>query len=105
MSEELVKKLEELMNTMKDWERKPVLKSGHIVVELVKLPERKTKTTARPAHLAIMIRREDAFRGIIIEEPDELEDLIVAVTTPKLKELVKAVYKILKKHRIQEFEL
>jgi len=45
MSEELIAKLESYFQEMKDWERKPVLKSGKIVVELVKLPEKKSKST------------------------------------------------------------
>ncbi len=105
MSEELVNKLREMLDSMRDWEKKPIVKSGKIVVELVKLPERKSKTSSKPEHLALMIRREDAFRGLIIVSPEELEDLKKALSLEKLDELVKALWTIYKERSVQEFEI
>ncbi|MCD6301471.1 MAG: hypothetical protein J7L82_05305 [Staphylothermus sp.] len=105
MTEELITKLESYFQEMKDWERKPILKSGKIVIELVKLPEKKSKSTYKPPRLAIMIRKEDAFRGMLIESPDEIEDLIVALSLDKVKELANAVKQVNKKRSIAEFEI
>jgi len=37
--EDMVKKLENLINTMKDWERKPLIKVGKAIVELGELQD------------------------------------------------------------------
>jgi len=103
--EELVEKLKSMLSSMKNWERKLVLKSGKIVVEIVKLPERKGKTVSRPEHLALMIRREDAFRGLIIVSPEELEDLRRALSAQKLDELINGLWKLYREKTVQEFEL
>ena len=105
MSEELVEKLREMLNNMRDWEKKPVLKSGKIVVEIVKLPERRSKTSVKPEHLALMIRREDAFRGLIIVSPEELDDLRKALSSEKLDEIIAGLWRIYKEKSVQEFEL
>ncbi len=103
--EEVVEKLRELLNNMKDWEKKPVLKSGKIVVELVKLPERRSKTRIKPEHLALMIRREDAFRGLLIVSPEELDDLRRALSREKLDSIVKGLWELYKEKNIEEYEL
>lgn len=105
VSRELIEKLEKYLDEMKDWERKPVVKSGRIVIEIVKLPEKRTKSDIKPQRLALMIRREDAFRGMIIESPEELEDLAAALSIEKVKEIAEAVWVIFKKRRVQEFEI
>ena len=105
MSDELVERLSNLLSSMKDWERRPVLKAGKIIVELVKLPERSSKSNPKPEHLALMIRREDAFRGLIIVSPEELEDLRTAVNNEKLDELTKALWRIYKERSVKMFEL
>jgi len=105
MSEDLVEKLNKLMNEMKDWERKPLIKSGKIVAEIVKLPERKGKYRTRPQHLALVIKREDAFRGLIIVSPEELDDLRKVVSSEKLSDIVNALWRIYKEKNIREFEL
>ncbi|OYT40285.1 MAG: hypothetical protein B6U89_02740 [Desulfurococcales archaeon ex4484_58] len=105
MSEDLVEKMRELLNTMRDWERKPVVKSGKIIVELVKLPERRGKTRSRPQHLALMIRREDAFRGLLIVSPEELDDLRRALNVEKLDDIIKALWSIYKERSVEEYEL
>lgn len=105
MSEEIINKLREMLNNMKNWEKKPLIKSGKIVIEIVKLPERRSRTTIKPEHLALMIRREDAFRGLIIISPEELDDLRKAVSSQKLDEIIKGIWQIFKEKSIQEFEL
>lgn len=101
----LIDRLEKLLAEMKDWERKPVLRAGRIIVEIVKMPERKTKTGTQPARLTLHIRLEDAFRGIFIENPDELEDLKTAISANRVKEIVEAIEEIAKKRKVQEYEL
>jgi len=105
VSEDLVEKLNKLMNEMKDWERKPLIKSGKIVAEIVKLPERRGKYRTRPQHLALVIKREDAFRGLIIVSPEELDDLRKVVSSEKLSDIVNALWRIYKEKSIHEFEL
>jgi hypothetical protein len=105
MSEDLVKKLENLFNEMKDWEKRPIVKSGKIVIELVKLPEKTSRRSIKPSTLALMIRREDAFRGLIINSDDELEDLIMALNIDKVREIAKAIKEVNKKRSIKEFEI
>lgn len=103
--EDLVSKLEELLSTMNNWEKRPVLKSGRIIIELMKLPERKTKSKFEPERLALHIRREDAFRGVIIQSREEYEDLNAALGSDKTREIISAITELSKKRRIQEFEL
>ncbi len=108
MSEEkkdLVQRLEELLKQMNPWEKKPVLKAGRIIVELVKLPERRKKSSIEPEKLVLHIRLEDAFRGIFIENVDELEDLVAAINAEKIREIARALTEISKKKRVQEYEL
>jgi hypothetical protein len=105
VSEDLVSKIEKLFNEMKDWEKKPLAKSGRIVVELVKLPEKRTKTSVKPASLAIMIRREDAFRGLLISSDEELDDLLTITSSERIKEIARAVREVNKKIGFKEFEL
>ena len=104
----LYDKLVELLDTMSPWEKKPLVKAGRIIVELVKLPERKTRSGVEPERLVIHIRREDAFRGIFIKDPEELDDLKTAITVERIKDIVETIAEIsrsMKKKEIQEYEL
>jgi len=38
--EDLLSRVEGLMETMKDWERGPVVQVGNVIVEIVKLPKK-----------------------------------------------------------------
>lgn len=38
--EALLSKVEKIMESMKEWERKPLVQVGNAIVELVKLPKR-----------------------------------------------------------------
>jgi len=107
MSEEetLTSKLEKLLKEMKPWEKKPILKAGKIIIEIVKLPERRTKSRLEPERLVVHIRREDAFRGLFIKELDELEDLYTAIATEKVKKILEALEEISRKKKVQEYEL
>lgn len=105
MNEELTSKLEKLLGEMKPWEKKPILKAGKIIIEIVKLPERQTKSRIEPERLVVHIRREDAFRGLFIKEMNELEDLHTAITTEKVKKILEAIEEINRKRRVQEYEL
>ena len=100
----LDEKLRNLLIEMKDWERKPVLKVGKIVIELVKLPRRELKKRTEPEKLALHIRLEDSFKGIFIEDYRELEDLVTAVSEEKITEIAKILDTINRK-RIIEYEL
>ncbi len=103
--EELVEKLSRLLGEMKDWERRPIVKAGSVVVELVKLPRRELKKGVEPEKLALHIRLEDSFKGILVEDSRELEDLIEAVSHEKVREVAKAVEEVNRKRRVVEFGL
>lgn len=103
--EVLTEKLGKLLKEMKPWEKKPLLRAGKIIVEIVKLPERKTKSKTELERLTIHIRREDAFRGLFIKEPSDLEDLYAAIITERVKEVLKAIEEINRKRKVQEYEL
>ncbi len=105
MSEDVVSKIEKLFNEMKDWEKRPLAKSGRIIVELIKLPEKRTKTSVKPASLAIMIRREDAFRGLLVSSDEELDDLLTIISSERIREVAKAIRMVNKKIGFKEFEL
>ncbi len=100
----LTEKLRELLQEMKDWERKPLLKIGKVVVELVKLPRRELKKGTEPEKLALHIRLEDSFKGIFIEDYRELEDLIHAINREKIQQIAKTLDEI-NRRRIIEYEI
>ncbi len=102
---ELLEKLEKMFNEMNDWEKKPIVKSGRIVIELIKLPEKKSKNTVKPSSLALMIRREDAFRGLLIESDEEIEDLLTALSVEKVKKIARAIREINRRKALKEFEI
>ena len=102
-SESLVEKLQNLLNTMRDWDRRTVVEVGNVVVELVKLPKRTTKRGAEPERLALHLRLKDSFRGVFIENYAELEDIIRALNTKTVHEIAKALDELSK--RVVEYSL
>ncbi len=103
--EKLSEKLEKLLSSMKDWERKPVIQVGRAVVEIVKLPKRETSKRMEPERLALHVRFEDSFKGIFVIEYEEFKDLIDALTNEKVKEIVEAISEVNRKRKVIEFKL
>ncbi len=102
---QLKEKLEKMLNEMKDWERKPLVQVGRVVVELVKLPKRETTKKVEPERLSIHVRFEDSFKGIFITDAEEFRDLIDALSNTKVKEVIEAVTEINRKRKVIEFSL
>ncbi len=102
--EPLLQKLENLLETMKDWERKPIIKVGKAVVELVKLPRRETKKSIEPERLVLHIRLEDSFKGVFIPGSLELGDIVTALSNKTVEQIAKALDEI-NRRRIVEFKL
>jgi len=103
--EKLTEKLEKLLTSMKDWERKPVIQVGRAVVEIVKLPKRETSKRMEPERLALHVRFEDSFKGVFVIEYEEFKDLIDALTNEKVKEIVEALSEVNRKRKVIEFKL
>lgn len=103
--EMLTEKLEKLLTSMKDWERKPVIQVGRAVVEIVKLPKRETSKRMEPERLALHVRFEDSFKGVFVIEYEEFKDLIDALTNEKVKEIVEALSEVNRKRKVIEFKL
>ena len=102
---QLKEKLEKMLNEMKDWERKPLVQVGRVVVELVKLPKRETTKKVEPERLSIHVRFEDSFKGIFITDAEEFRDLVDALSNTKVKEVIEAVTEINRKRKVIEFSL
>ena len=102
---DLVSKLEELMGSMKDWERRPVVQVGKAIVELVKLPKRETAKRFEPERLALHVRLSDSFKGVFIVEYDELRDIVEALSSKSVDEVAKAVDAINRRRKVIEYEL
>jgi len=98
---DLVKKLEELLTSMKDWERRPLVEVGRAIVELIKLPRRQTKKGTEPERLAIHLRLKDSFKGVFIEGYSELDDIVRALSTQRVREIAKALDELSKKRVIE----
>jgi hypothetical protein len=90
----LEEKLRILMNSMKDWERKKLLETANVTVELVKLPTKQTTKSFKPSRLALHIKRNNSFKGIIIDDTEVLEDLVKALQSPKLRQLIQTLEKL-----------
>ncbi len=103
-SENLVEKLENLLKSMKDWERRPIVEVGKAVVELVKLPQRQTKKGTEPERLALHLRLKDSFKGVFIEGYSELDDILRALNTKVVHDIAKALDE-LSKRKIIEYGL
>ena len=78
---------------MSAWEKRPIAKNAYITIELIKLPKRETKRGTYPERLAIQVRTNDAFRGLILENSREIEALIelIKAIEQKLKDIGKAL--------------
>ncbi len=98
-------KLEKMLNEMKDWERKPLIQVGRVIVELVKLPKRETTKKVEPERLSIHVRFEDSFKGLFITDAEEFRDLLDALSNTKVKEVVEAVTEVNRKRKVIEFSL
>lgn len=101
---ELAGKLSELLTTMRDWERRPIVKVGRVVIELVKLPRRESRKGMVPEKLALHVRLEDSFKGVFIEESSELEDMLAALQAKTVRDLAKALDDI-NRRRLIEYTL
>jgi len=93
------------MSSMRDWERKRIIDTGTIAVELVKLPERQSKKSYKPSRLTLHVKKSDSFRGILIDDIDELNDLIKVLTSEKIKAIAIALAKINGESEAIEIEL
>lgn len=89
--EEFESKIKELFGAMRDWERRPLLSVGSVVVELLKLPRRELKRGVEPEKLVIHIRLQDSFKGIFIEDSKELEDLKLAINRESVEKIARAL--------------
>jgi hypothetical protein len=87
----LEEKLKKLMESMQDWERKKIVETPNITVELVKLPKRETKKRTIPERLVLHVKRSNSFRGIIIDNMEVLEDLIKVLSNPKIRTIATAL--------------
>ncbi len=67
--------LEEKVASMKPWDKLLIAESDNFIMELIKLPERTTKSKTEPERISLLIRRRDAFRGILINGREEYLDL------------------------------
>jgi len=99
--EDLVSKLETLLRSMKDWERKPLVEVGSAIIELVKLPKRQTKRGTEPERLALHLRLKDSFKGVFIESYSELDDIVRALSTKTVQEVAKALDELSRKKVIE----
>ncbi len=88
---EITGRLSDLLSSMRDWERRPLVKVGRVVVELVKLPRRETRKRVVPEKLALHVRLEDSFKGVFLEESSELEDMLAALQTKVVREIARAL--------------
>jgi hypothetical protein len=99
LTSELISRLEENLKSMKEWERKPVVEVGSIVIELIKLPARQRKRSVEPEKLALHIRLRDSFRGIFIERFEELDDLMRALATKTVQDIARALDELAKSRK------
>jgi hypothetical protein len=99
LTSELISRIEENLKSMKEWERKPVVEVGSIVIELIKLPARQRKRSVEPEKLALHVRLRDSFRGIFIERFEELDDLMRALATKTVQDIVRALEELAKSRK------
>jgi len=100
LTSELISRLEENLKSMKEWERKPVVEVGSIVIELIKLPARQRKRSVEPEKLALHVRLRDSFRGIFIERFEELDDLMRALATKTVQDIARALEELAKSRKL-----
>ena len=97
----LIDKLENLLKSMRDWERRPIIEVGKAVIEIVKLPKRQTKKGTEPERLALHLRLKDSFKGIFVESYDELDDILRALNSKTVHDIAKALDELSKKRVIE----
>jgi hypothetical protein len=90
----LEEKLKVLMEQMGDWERRKIVDTGVITVELVKLPKRESKKRIAPERLALHLKRSDSFKGIIIDDIETIDHIIKALTNAKVKAIAEAIQRL-----------
>jgi len=90
----LEEKLRMLMSSMRDWERRKVLETANVTIELIKLPAKQTAKSFKPPRLALHIKRSDSFKGIIVDSVEVLEDLIKALSNERTKRIVEALERL-----------
>lgn len=93
-----------LMDTMKDWERKPIIQVGNVIVEVDKLPKKEGRKRVEPEKLSLHVRMADSFRGVLVANRDDLRDLVDALSSKVVAEVVEAIEEVNKRRRI-EFKL
>ena len=102
---EIKEKVAKAVAELKDWERKPILRVGSAVAEFVKLPGRKTRAgDFKPERVAIHIRLEDSFKGVVIEKEEELRDLARLASAERLSQIARALDEINKPYKRPEVE-
>jgi len=104
-AESLEERVEKLLESMKEWKRRPVVQVGKAIVELIKLPKRETSRRVEPEKLTLHIRLTDSFRGIFVVEEAELRDLLEVLNSRTVQDLVKAVDVVNRKGKIVEYKL
>jgi len=101
--ESMVEKLSSLMSEMKDWERRPIVKVGSVIVELVKMPKRESKKGVRGERLSLHVRAEDSFRGVFLDDYTMYQDLLNALNYEKVKEAAQALNEV--NRRVIEYKI
>jgi len=101
----LEEKIEKLLESMKEWERKPVVQVGKAIVEIVKLPKRETSKRIEPERLALHLRLTDSFRGIFISEESELRDIIEVLNNKVVHDIMNAIGAVNRKRKVIEYKL
>ena len=99
----MVEKLSSLMSEMKDWERRPIVKVGSVIVELVKMPKRESKKGVRGERLSLHVRAEDSFRGVFLDDYTMYQDLLNALNYEKVKEAAQALNEV--NRRVIEYKI
>lgn len=103
--ESVLNKIENLMDAMKDWERKPIIQVGNVIVDVVKLPKKEGQKRVEPEKLSLHVRMADLFRVVLVASRDDLRDLVDALSNKVVAEVIKAIEKVNKKRRRVEFKL
>lgn len=105
VGESLESRLENLLNSMRDWERRPVVQVGRAIVEIVKLPKRETSKRVEPERLALHIRFVDSFRGIFISEENEFRDVVEVLSSKVVQDIVKAIDSVNRRRKVVEYKI
>jgi len=103
--EDVLNRIENLMETMKDWERRSIVQVGNVIVEVVKLPKKESRKRVEPERLSLHVRMADSFRGVLVVSRDDLRDLVDALSNEAVTEVVEAIEEVNKKRRRIEFKL